>query len=80
MASGRAKALSPAKAFGARVRLQRSEHGWSQEQLAERADFHWTYVGSVERGERNVTLATIVRLAKALGVDAGDLVAGLTAG
>jgi transcriptional regulator with XRE-family HTH domain len=41
--------------------------------LAFRAELHRTYVGSVERGERNVTIASIYRLAKALGCRAGDL-------
>ncbi|MGH9012485.1 MAG: helix-turn-helix domain-containing protein [Acidimicrobiia bacterium] len=44
------------------------------EKLAERAGLHWTYVGSVERGQRNVSLVNILRLAKALTVDACELV------
>ena len=64
--------------FGARVRERRSEVGVSQEELAHRAGLHRTYVSSVERGERNIALVNIVALAGALGVDAGDLVAGLT--
>jgi transcriptional regulator with XRE-family HTH domain len=65
------------KRFGARVRAFRQEQCWTLEQLAERADLHWTYVGSVERGQRNISLVNIVRLAAALGVDPGDLVEGL---
>ena len=75
--AAKAKPANAAAQFGARVRAIRNEFGWSQETLAEKSGFHWTYVGSVERGERNVTLATIVRLAKALKTEAGDLVAGL---
>ena len=45
--------------------------------LAERAGLHFTYVSSVERGERNVSLENIVRLAHALEVDPADLVTGL---
>ena len=46
--------------------------GYSQEELAGRAKLHRTYVGSVERGERNVSLVNLDRLAKALGVNVGD--------
>lgn len=55
--------------FGARVRSLRLEAGISQEELAARAALHRTYVGSVERGERNISLANIHALADALGVD-----------
>jgi transcriptional regulator with XRE-family HTH domain len=58
--------LSPR--FGARVRALRTSLGLSQEQLAERAEMHWTFVSGVERGVRNPGLNTIGRLAKALGV------------
>ena len=63
--------------FGRRVRARRLEIGLSQEALAERAGLHWTYVGSVERGERNIALRNIVLLADALGVDCADLVGDL---
>ncbi len=46
--------------FGRRVRARRHEMGLSQEALAERAGLHWTYVGSVERGERNIALRNVV--------------------
>lgn len=59
--------------FGAQVRRLRHARGWSQEKLAERADLHWTYVGGVERGERNPTLLVMARLAKALGIPIRDL-------
>lgn len=72
------KPLSPALAeLGARVRARRHELGLTQEQVAERSGLHWTYVGQVERGQRNLTVASLLRLAAGLGVDAGDLVAGL---
>lgn len=60
-------------AFGTRVRELRREQGLSQEDLADRANLHRTYVGSIERGERNVALLNIHRLASALGVTARDL-------
>ena len=59
--------------FGRRVRATRERMGLSQEQLADNAGIHRTYVGGVERGERNLGLKNIVRLAKALGVHVGDL-------
>lgn len=59
--------------FGSTVRKLREERGYSQEQLAEHAGVHRNYVGSVERGERNVALENIVKLAKALSVPPKDL-------
>jgi transcriptional regulator with XRE-family HTH domain len=61
------------KAFGERVRALRKQRGYSQEALAERADLHFTYVSSVERGERNISLVNIVRLARALKVSPASL-------
>ncbi len=54
--------------FGARVRAERERLHISQEELADRAGVHRTYVGGVERGERNVGLLNMLRLARALGV------------
>lgn len=53
-------------AFGSAVRRRRTNQGFSQETLAERAGVHRTYVGGVERGERNVSLVNILALADAL--------------
>lgn len=66
-----------AKELGLRIRRRREALGISQEELADRARVHRTYVGSVERGERNVSLVNILRLAKALNEDPGKLLAGL---
>lgn len=62
---------------GYRVRAHRSSRGWSQKELAAAAGLHPAYVGHVERGERNVTLGTLMRLAEAFQVPLSDLVQDL---
>lgn len=59
--------------FGQKVRRRRYELDWSIEKLAEKASLHPNYVGSVERGERNISLENIIVLAKALRCSAKDL-------
>ena len=59
--------------LAARVKGLRTERHLSQATLAERAGMHRTYLGSIERGRRNVPLDTVCRLAWALGVDVRDL-------
>lgn len=59
--------------FGENVRLARVTAGLSQEDVSVRASVHRTYVGSVERGERNLTLDNIERIAEALDYSASDL-------
>lgn len=72
--------LSPATAeLGARIRARRQELGLSQEGLADVAELHWTFVGQVERGRRNISLHNLLKLANALEVDPGALVTGLSA-
>lgn len=61
------------KAFGKRVRELRKQKGYSQEQLADRADLHRTYIGAIERGEQNVSLDNIARIAKALNMVIAEL-------
>lgn len=53
--------------FGQRVRDEREAHGWTQEELAEKAGLDRTYVGAIERGERNLALLNMNKLAVALG-------------
>jgi transcriptional regulator with XRE-family HTH domain len=60
-------------ACGTAVRVSRTQRDISQEHLAELAGLHRTYVGSVERGDRNVSLLNIVRLARALGTSPSEL-------
>jgi transcriptional regulator with XRE-family HTH domain len=66
---------SPKKLFAVNVRRLRVSAGLSQEALADRAGLHRTYVSSIERGERNVAIENIFRLATALGVDPRELLA-----
>lgn len=62
---------------GGNIRRRRMAIGLSQEVLAERAELHRTYIGSVERGERNISLENICRIADALGCHPGELLDGL---
>lgn len=62
-------------AFGKAVRKHREAAGMSQERLADLAGIHRTYIGDVERGERNVGLVNIQRIASALGIKVSDLTA-----
>lgn len=60
--------------FGNKVRAERTKQGLSQEQLASRAGVHRTYVGMIERGEKNITLENIAKIAGALNIALSDLV------
>ena len=60
--------------FGQNVRNLRVEQGLSQEQLADKAGLHRTYVGMIERAEKNITLCNIEKLAKAMNVKVSTLV------
>ena len=64
------------KKFGQNIRRLRKEPGFSQEEFAERARLHPTYVSCVETGNRNPTVKVIARIAKALDVEPGKLFEG----
>jgi transcriptional regulator with XRE-family HTH domain len=64
--------------FAMNLRAARKAKGLSQEELADKADLHRTYVGSVERGERNVSIDNIERLAAALNLDVIELMQPVT--
>ena len=59
--------------FGKAIRRRRRELDFSQEELAERAELHRTYVSDIERGDRNPSLENIEKLAKALNMKVSDL-------
>lgn len=59
--------------FGIRVRTLRLAQNWSQENLAEKTGFHRTYIGMVERGERNPSLKNINVFAESFGISVSEL-------
>ena len=66
--------------FGENVRRIRKQAGFSQEVLADRSGLHRTYIGGIERGERNPSLENIIALANGLGCSLEDLLHGLRKG
>jgi transcriptional regulator with XRE-family HTH domain len=62
------------KTLGENIRSCRQKLNWSQEKLAERADLHHNYIGDIERGEENVSVDALMRIAAALKVRLSDLV------
>ncbi len=69
--------MDPRAAFGSNVRSHRSDIGISQEALADACGLHRTYVGAIERGERNVSLMNICRIARALSCPPAELMIGV---
>lgn len=63
-------------ALGARLVKLRRAAELTQEGLADAAGLHWTYIGQIERGERNPTYKNLLKLAKGLGVDPSELTNG----
>ena len=64
--------------FGERVREIRKEKGLSQEELAYKADLHRTYIGMIERAEKNITLLNIEKITNALEISIKDIFNGIT--
>lgn len=64
---------NPKEIVGQNIRRLRTQAGLSQEELAYRAKLHRTYISSIERGERNVSIENIFAIAEALKVSPGDL-------
>ena len=62
-----------AKILGQRIRSARTAKGYSQEKLAEKAGCHPTYIGQLERGEKNATVESIEKVAQALGISLSTL-------
>ena len=71
------KSSRVSKIVGEAIRAKRIKAGLSQEKLAERADLARNYIGNIERAEYKVTVETLARIAKALGVRVRDLVADI---
>ena len=67
------KPQKPESLLGKAIRAERTQRGFSQERLALECDLHRTYVGSVERGERNISLRNILAIAKVLNLPASKL-------
>jgi len=59
--------------FGNKVRAARKESNLSQEELAAKVDLHRTYIGMIERGEKNITLLNILKISHALNISASEL-------
>ncbi len=62
------------KRTGARIRKLRKKKGWSQEKLALEANLHRAYIGQIERGEKNIGLKNLEKIAKTLGLKLKDII------
>jgi transcriptional regulator with XRE-family HTH domain len=65
------------KILGQRIRQKRKSLGWTQELLADNAEIDRSYIGGVERGERNVTFTVLCQICTALGCDVAELTKGI---
>jgi transcriptional regulator with XRE-family HTH domain len=67
------KRLSPEKRIGIAIRTARLAAGWSQEELSFQCGLHRTYIGAVERGEKNLTLKNLIRIGKSMNCSGAAL-------
>jgi transcriptional regulator with XRE-family HTH domain len=65
------------RTMGARIRARRNELGLSLEEAAPRCGVHWSALGALERGQRNPSVLTLLRIARGLDTDPAEFVAGL---
>jgi transcriptional regulator with XRE-family HTH domain len=63
--------------LGSRIRAFRLKKGFSQESFADHCGLHRTYMGGIERGERNLTIQTILTVANGLGITMSELLSGI---
>jgi ribosome-binding protein aMBF1 (putative translation factor) len=68
------------KCLGDIIRAARKARGWSQEEFAYQCDLDRSYIGGIERGERNISVLTLCKIAKALKLNVNSLVKGLPLG
>lgn len=68
---------TPLEELGIRIRARRKELGWTQEELAANAGLDRSYVGGIERGERNITFTVLCEIASSFGWDVAKLTYGL---
>ncbi len=71
------KDIKNLKELGSRIRRLRKEIGLTQEQLADEAELDRSYIGGIERGERNITFSVLCQIAKALRLEISDFTSGL---
>ena len=72
-----AKAQKYRKVLRENIRSHRRKLGWSQIKLAEKSDLHHNYIGDIERGEENVSVDALMRIATAMKIGLSDLVKGV---
>jgi len=75
--TGKLPVSEVSRVFGLRARERRKMKGWSMERLADECGIHWSMIGQIERGQCNVGLHNIVKVAAGLDVDPSELVRGL---
>lgn len=71
------KSTENLRELGSRIRKLRKEAGFTQEQFADAAELDRSYIGGIERGERNITFTVLCQIAKALHVDIADFTSDL---